>query len=254
MVDTITVIYRATPQPVLTNGPRSGKCDVARCRRRSGPVDHNGLTMEVRTLDRATTVITELEIRRSRFITWLARADDEAAARALVDQARRVFPDARHHCSAFLVRVPGANLVERSSDDGEPAGTAGMPMLEVLRGSGLVDVVAVVIRYFGGVKLGTGGLVRAYSDAVRSALEEARVTVLRERRLHAVTLAHADAGRVESELRTLGFVVDDVAYAEQVTLTLATNDDDGLASAVAGLTGGQADIRPAGTRVVELPA
>lgn len=210
--------------------------------------------MDVRTLARGGATTTELEIRRSRFITWLARADDEAAARALVDEARHTFPDARHHCSAFVVRVPGANLVERSSDDGEPAGTAGMPMLEVLRGSGLVDVAAVVVRYFGGVKLGTGGLVRAYSDAVRSALDVAPVVVQRESRLHEVALPHADAGRVESELRALGFLVDDVTYAEHVTLTLATNDDAALASAVAGLTGGTAELRPAGTRVVEEPA
>lgn len=210
--------------------------------------------MDVRTLAGAVTTATELEIRRSRFITWLRRADDETAARALVDEARHAFPDARHHCSAFVVRVPGANLVERSSDDGEPAGTAGMPMLEVLRGSGLVDLAAVVVRYFGGVKLGTGGLVRAYSDAVRSALEVAPVVVQRESRLHAVSLPHADAGRVESELRALGFAVDDVAYAEQVTLVLASNDDGALTSAVAGLTGGVAEVRPAGTRVVELPA
>jgi len=209
--------------------------------------------MDARTLAPGVTTTTELEIRRSRFITWLRRAGEEAAARELVDEARHTYPDARHHCSAFVVRVPGANLVERSSDDGEPAGTAGMPMLEVLRGSGLVDVAAVVVRYFGGVKLGTGGLVRAYSDAVRSALDEAPVVVQRESRLHAVDLPHADAGRVEAELRSLGFAVDDVTYAAHVTLTLATNDDAALASAVASLTGGQGTIRPAGSRVVEHP-
>ncbi|WP_324652925.1 YigZ family protein [Georgenia sp. H159] len=209
--------------------------------------------MDVRTLAPGATTRTELEVRRSRFVTWLRRADSEDAARELVGEARHAYPDARHHCSAFVVRVPGANLVERSSDDGEPAGTAGMPMLEVLRGSGLVDVAVVVVRYFGGVKLGTGGLVRAYSDAVRSALDSAPVVVQRESRLHAVVLPHADAGRVESELRALGFAVDDVSYAEDVTLTLATNDDGALASAVAGLTGGRAQVRDAGTRVVEHP-
>ncbi|MEE6280380.1 IMPACT family protein [Georgenia sunbinii] len=209
--------------------------------------------MDARTLARAATVTTELEIRRSRFITWLARAEDEAAARALVDEARRAFPDARHHCSAFIVRVPGANLVERSSDDGEPAGTAGMPMLEVLRGSGLVDVVAVVVRYFGGVKLGTGGLVRAYSDAVRSALEVAAIVVERETTLFAVDLPHDSAGRVESELRAAGFAVADVDYGAHVTLTLATDDDGALASAVASLTGAEAQLRPAGSQVTEHP-
>jgi uncharacterized YigZ family protein len=208
----------------------------------------------VRTLARGTTVRTELEIRRSRFLTWLRRADDEAAARALVAEARSAYPDARHHCSAFVVRVPGANLVERSSDDGEPAGTAGMPMLEVLRGSGLVDVAVVVVRYFGGVKLGTGGLVRAYSDAVRSVLELAPVVAQRRTRLHAVDLPHADAGRIESELRALGYAVVDVAYADRATLTLASDDDAGLASALASLTGGTAELRPAGATTVEEPA
>lgn len=209
--------------------------------------------MDVRTLARGDATTAELEIRRSRFITWLRRADDEASARALVEEARHTYPDARHHCSAFVVRIPGANLVERSSDDGEPAGTAGMPMLEVLRGSGLVDLSAVVVRYFGGVKLGTGGLVRAYSDAVRAALDVAPVVVQRETRLHRLALSHADAGRVESELRAAGFTVDDVAYGERVTLTLATNDDAGLASAVAALTGGAATPTPAGTTLTEHP-
>ncbi|QDB78728.1 YigZ family protein [Georgenia wutianyii] len=209
--------------------------------------------MDVRTLARGDATTAELEIRRSRFITWLRRADDEASARALVEEARHTYPDARHHCSAFIVRIPGANLVERSSDDGEPSGTAGMPMLEVLRGSGLVDLSAVVVRYFGGVKLGTGGLVRAYSDAVRAALDVAPVVVQRETRLHRIALPHADAGRVESELRAAGFAVEDVAYGERVTLTLATNDDAALASAVAALTGGDATPTPAGTTLTEHP-
>ena len=116
---------------------------------------------------------TETEARRSRFLTRLARVDDEDAARAIIAEVRATYPDARHHCLAFIVDVPGAQPVERSSDDGERAGTAGMPMLEVLRGSGVSNAVAVVTRYFGGVLLGTGGLVRAYSDAVSSALAQA---------------------------------------------------------------------------------
>lgn len=206
--------------------------------------------IERRTLARGT-ISTELEVRRSRFITWLRRADDEAAARALVTDARAQFPDARHHCSAFVVRVPGANLVMRSSDDGEPAGTAGMPMLEVLRGSGLVDVAAVVVRYFGGVKLGTGGLVRAYSDAVRGALEDAPLVELRRLGLWKVLLPHADAGRVEAELRARGVLVHDVAYGPRVRLTLASDDDDALRSLLASLTGGSAQVVAAGETTTE---
>ena len=112
------------------------------------------------------TTTGELEVKRSRFITLICRVTSEDEARAFIQATRAEYPDARHHCSAFIYAVEGANPVERSSDDGEPSGTAGQPMLDVLRGSGMLDIAAVVVRYFGGVKLGTGGLVRAYSDAV----------------------------------------------------------------------------------------
>ncbi|MDR1512366.1 MAG: YigZ family protein, partial [Propionibacteriaceae bacterium] len=94
-------------------------------------------------------------IKKSRFLATVARADDEAAARAVVGEERSRHPLARHHCTAFIVESGSGRPTERSSDDGEPPGTAGTPMLAQLRGSGLVNVVAVVTRYFGGVKLGT---------------------------------------------------------------------------------------------------
>lgn len=106
----------------------------------------------------------EVGAKRSRFLAHLAPAADEEAARAVIEAARRAHHDARHHCSAFVLGPD--RRTERSNDDGEPAGTAGSPMLDVLRGSGLTDVVAVVTRWFGGTLLGTGGLIRAYSDAV----------------------------------------------------------------------------------------
>src|SRR5699024_1218857 len=100
----------------------------------------------------------------------LARVSTETEARDVVERLRKQYWDARHHCSAFILGPQGQ--VQRSSDDGEPAGTAGAPMLEVLRGAEVSDVVAVVTRWFGGVLLGTGGLIRAYSDAVRAGLDE----------------------------------------------------------------------------------
>ncbi len=196
---------------------------------------------------------SELLVRHSRFLTLLARTDDEEAARAAVAGERKRFPDARHHCSAFIVEVPGAQPVERSSDDGEPAGTAGTPMLEVLRGSGVTNATVVVTRWFGGVKLGTGGLVRAYSDAVEGALAAApRVRPLR-RSLFTLTLDHADAGRIQSELLARGVEVLDVAYADRATLTLSNDDDAALLDVVAHLTRGGASPSPAGTRVIEVP-
>ncbi|UNX55854.1 IMPACT family protein [Georgenia sp. TF02-10] len=200
-------------------------------------------------------VRVELVERRSRFLAWLRRAEDEPAARAVVAEARRAYPDARHHCSAFLVGGPGPGRVERSSDDGEPAGTAGMPMLQVLRGAGVTDVVAVVSRYFGGVKLGAGGLVRAYSGAVQAALDAAPLVRLEHTELWSVRLGHAEAGRVEAELRRHGFAVVETRYGDDgVELVVRSADGAALTSAVAAMTAGTAVPRLVGETVVERPA
>ncbi len=147
----------------------------------------------------AAPVQAQIEVKRSRFLADLAPAPDEDAARAVVEAARRAHHDARHHCSAFVLGPQ--RRTQRSNDDGEPAGTAGAPMLEVLRGSGHTDVVAVVTRWFGGTLLGTGGLIRAYSDAVAQALEAARPLARELRRGAHVDVDIADAGRLEHELR-----------------------------------------------------
>ncbi len=195
----------------------------------------------------------EIEVKRSRFLCTLARVEDEAAARAVVERLRKQHWDARHHCSAFVLGPDGA--VERSSDDGEPAGTAGAPMLEVLRGRQVSDVVAVVTRWFGGTLLGAGGLVRAYGDAVRAGLDA--TGTLRRDLVRELTLevGHADAGRVESELRARGVAVLDTAYAGHVTLRLGvpTAEVDRLHALVAELTGGTAAAVPAGERWVDRP-
>lgn len=166
----------------------------------------------------------EVEDRGSRFVCTLRRVADETEARALVAELRREHWDARHHCSAFILG-PGGE-VQRSSDDGEPSGTAGAPMLEVLRGAGVTDVAAVVSRWFGGTLLGSGGLVRAYSGAVRAALAEAgtvRRSLLTELSLD---LDHADAGRVEGDLRARGVTVLETSYGVGVRLLLAAAPDE----------------------------
>lgn len=193
----------------------------------------------------------EIEVKRSRFRATVARVESEDDARAVVSRLRREHWDARHHCTAYVLGPEGA--LERSCDDGEPAGTAGAPMLEVLRGHGVSDVVAVVTRWFGGTLLGAGGLVRAYGDAVRAGLDAAgtlRRDLLHE---HLLDLGHADAGRVEGELRHRGITVLDTAYGTVVTLRLAVPPDgeDRLTGLVAELTGGAGTTRPAGERWVD---
>lgn len=165
-----------------------------------------------------------LEVKRSVFAAHVERADDEQAARAVIAAARARAPEARHHCSAFIVEVPHAQPVERSSDDGEPPGTAGTPMLDVLRGSGLTNVVAVVTRHFGGVLLGTGGLVRAYTDAVAAALADVPRVRPVTRALVSLDVPPAEAGRLEGALLARGVEVTDARWARSVRLVLAVDD------------------------------
>ncbi|MDN4171383.1 YigZ family protein [Nocardioides sp. SOB77] len=196
----------------------------------------------------------EVEVKRSRFLCTLRRVEDEAAARAVVERLRKDHWDARHHCSAFVLGPPPVP-VERSNDDGEPAGTAGAPMLEVLRGQEVSDVVAVVSRWFGGTLLGAGGLVRAYGDAVRVALAEAG-TVRRElRRELVVDVGHAEAGRVETELRARGVAVLGTTYGAGVELRVgvAPDDEPRLLAVLAELTHGAAATRNVGERWVDGP-
>jgi uncharacterized YigZ family protein len=193
----------------------------------------------------ARSAVAETEVKRSRFLCHVERVETEGAARAVVERARREHWDARHHCSAFVLGPDGA--VQRSSDDGEPSGTAGAPMLEVLRGRAVSDAVAVVTRWFGGTLLGAGGLVRAYSDAVRAGLDAAGV---RERVLAAlfdVEVSHADAGRLESGLRARRVGVRDATYAaERVSLRVAVEPETDLDALLAELTGGTGSSTPAG--------
>lgn len=199
--------------------------------------------------------VNEIEIKRSQFITWIARADDDAAARELIAQARAEYPDARHHCSAFIYEVEGANRVERSSDDGEPSGTAGRPMLDVLVGSGITNVAAVVIRYFGGVKLGTGGLVRAYGDSVSECLKQLPLAMRVPRELRSVSVSAADGGRIESELRNRGYVIVDTQWAADVTHTVAIEPGthDELDGVIQALTHGAIDgTKAAGEQWIEV--
>ncbi len=113
-----------------------------------------------------------VEIKKSRFIARAAQASDRAAAMALLERSRADYPDARHHCWAYLIGNPETASGAAMNDDGEPSGTAGKPILNVIRHKGIGDVMVVVSRYFGGVKLGAGGLTRAYSNAAEAVLAE----------------------------------------------------------------------------------
>lgn len=177
-----------------------------------------------RTLDLGLgdTAEAEIVVLRSRFLARAGRVEDEASARALIADVRATHHDARHHCTAFVIGPDAA--LRRSNDDGEPSGTAGRPMLEVITGREVSDVVVVVTRWFGGTLLGTGGLARAYAEATGAALDEAGV---RERRLWQrarVTVPVTEVGAVESRLRRDTDVID-VAYGpDRVSYEVAAAD------------------------------
>ncbi len=169
--------------------------------------------------------------KRSRFIGQLLPVEDEAEARAFIEQVKKKHYDARHNCWCYLLK----GGVERYSDDGEPQGTAGVPMLEVFRREGVTNLCCVVTRYFGGVLLGAGGLLRAYTKAAKDALDAAGLAVVRTWTRAAVRCPYPLYERVCRLAEQQGALVEDTAYAEDVTLTLLL-PEGGLEHFTAALT------------------
>lgn len=188
----------------------------------------------------------EILVKKSRFVCTLARAATEAEARAAIDEVRRRHWDANHNCSAYRVG-PGGQF-QRTSDDGEPAGTAGAPMLAVLTRRDLTDTVAVVTRYFGGVLLGAGGLIRAYGQAVAAAIDAVGVVERRPLALVAVEADHGDAGWLEHALRAAGFALGPVTHAARVTFQVRLDERElpSFNAWLAETTNGQSHARVAG--------
>lgn len=160
----------------------------------------------------------EIIEKKSRFIASLQPVASEEEAAAFIEAVKKKYWDAKHNCTAMVL---GRNAeITRCSDDGEPSGTAGRPMLEVLTGEGLRDVVVVVTRYFGGTLLGTGGLVRAYSQAVKEGLKNCETGVLREGRKVKLLMSYNDYGKVEHLCRMEGQELEEVIYREHVTVLM----------------------------------
>ncbi|WP_405800971.1 YigZ family protein [Streptomyces sp. NBC_01506] len=168
--------------------------------------------------------IHETEVNRSRFLCALAPAATEEEARAFVAAVRREHPTATHNCFAYVIGADAS--VQRASDDGEPGGTAGAPMLQMLMRRDVRYVVTVVTRYYGGVKLGAGGLIRAYGGAVGEALDTVGTVTRQRYRLATIIVDHQRAGKLENELRATGRAVREVRYAEIVTMRIALPDAD----------------------------
>jgi uncharacterized YigZ family protein len=192
----------------------------------------------------AETRRTEDTILRSRFITTLGHADSIDEARAFIAGVADEFADATHNCWAYVVGPPGDTSRVGMSDAGEPHGTAGRPMLDVLLGSGVGDIVAVVTRYYGGTKLGRGGLVRAYGNGVKAALESLSVTKLVKTVSLRVTAGYADVSNIKHSLQRFEAEIADEEYGTEVTLrvVLPLEHERGFSEAMAGMTNGRASV------------
>ena len=193
----------------------------------------------------------ELEIKRSRFLGRAAPLRTEEAIQAWLAATRAAHPDASHHCFAYRLGVSGD--AGRFSDDGEPGGTAGRPIMEVLLREEVVDIAVVVTRYFGGVLLGAGGLTRAYSQSAAEAVRAAGFLSMRPHTEIAVTLDYASLGALEQLLSHTGLQALEKEYAERVTLLIPVpaGGETPFSTQVADLTAGAAVLRPG--RTIYLP-
>ncbi|GGA18652.1 YigZ family protein [Psychrobacillus lasiicapitis] len=185
---------------------------------------------------------SEVLIQKSRFLTYVNRAETEQDAQDFINNIKQLHRDATHNCSAYIIGEH--DNVQKANDDGEPSGTAGVPMLEVLKKQGLKDTVVVVTRYFGGIKLGGGGLIRAYGKATTEGIAAAKVV---ERKLHHLMKVQVDytwLGKVENEVRNSSYPLKEINYADSVEFLVYTkaNEEMTFTNWIIEMTNGQAKI------------
>lgn len=193
-----------------------------------------------------TPITGEYEEKRSRFLADLAPVESMEEAAAFAEAARRRYYDARHHCTAYI--IGRKRELTRCSDDGEPSGTAGKPMLEVLLSEKVTNVAAVVTRYFGGTLLGTGGLVRAYTQAVKEALAKAQIAVMRYGAQLTIHTEYGDMGKIQHYLEKKQIGILTSRYTDKVELDICIPVEEAkqLSEELIELTAARARVEESG--------
>ena len=193
------------------------------------------------------------EIQKSRFLAHARSVETEAEAQAFIQQMKKKYFDARHNCSAWILGDTGS--LQKSNDDGEPGGTAGNPILETMKKNGLTNTVIVVTRYFGGIKLGAGGLIRAYSHTAALGIEASGIQRMTLFCRTAVTISYPLLGTLENELRRQEIRIADKAFAEAVTLTLLLPRETAgqTIAELVDLTASRCEIVPQGEEYLGIP-
>lgn len=209
--------------------------------------------MSTRTRTIARNGSHEIVIKKSRFITTLRRITSDSEARQFIDRLKKENWDASHNCSAWVIGERAES--QRSNDDGEPSGTAGMPMLNVLNQRDLTDVVAVVTRYFGGTKLGASGLIRAYGQAVSDAIDRVGIVERRPLLVMEVSVGHDLAGRLDNALRTSTFELAGADYGEKArfVLHIEPDEEESFQSWISAATNGTCQAHVIGQKIIEAP-
>lgn len=193
-----------------------------------------------------TPVTGEYEEKRSRFLADLVPVESMEEAAAFAEAVRRRYYDARHHCTAYI--IGRKSELTRCSDDGEPSGTAGKPMLEVLLSEKVTNVAAVVTRYFGGTLLGTGGLVRAYTQAVKEALAKAQIAVMRYGAQLTIHTEYGDMGKIQHYLEKEQIGILTSRYTDKVELDICIPVEEAkqLSEELIELTAARARVEESG--------
>lgn len=177
--------------------------------------------------------VAEIEIKKSRFICSLKRVETEDEAKLFIQRVKKEHWKATHNCSAFV--VGDKSEIKRSSDDGEPSGTAGIPMLEVLVKKDLINVAAVVTRYFGGTKLGAGGLIRAYSHAVSHGIDEIGIVEGKLQQEVSLTIAYPLLGKLQNYLENNQLAIKETLFTDEVVVVCSI-DEESIAAFEASIT------------------
>ena len=193
----------------------------------------------------------EVTIQKSRFIGYVRRCETEVEAQSFIQEIKKKHNDANHNCSAYMIGEH--DLIQKANDDGEPSGTAGVPMLEVLKRKGLKDTAVVVTRYFGGTKLGAGGLIRAYSGTVSQAIEKTGIVRRQLMKSMHVSVAYHLLGKVENEVRNSSYTLETINYMENVELIIyvESGQEEAFDSWITNLTSNQAQLTRGDSSYVE---
>lgn len=190
---------------------------------------------------------TDIYIKKSQFIAYVERVETEEEAIAFIDKIKKKHHDATHNCSAYTVGPK--HRIQKANDDGEPSGTAGIPILEVLLKRNLEDTVVVITRYFGGIKLGSGGLIRAYGQSTTRGIDATGVVYREKNDIIGVTIDYTWLGKVENEVRQSTYTIKDIDYTDDVTMYIYVPLDkkESFTEWMTELTNGQATIETVDT-------